>query len=369
MVRTFVSPGKYYQGAGIMKELGNYASSVGKSALILISAGGRSRFSEMIDESFEGTQCSHELVIFNGECTQKEIERIKEKLIANKNDLIIAVGGGKILDTSKAAADYCDIPVIICPTIAGTDAPCSALSVVYTEDGEVERYFFLKRNPHMVIMDTQIIAASPLRMTVSGMGDALATYLEARACYKNDGPNFANGKGLHIGIAIAKLCYDTLLEDGYNAKIALEQGMVTPAVEAVIEANTLLSGLGFESGGVAGAHAVHNGFCSLPECHSMLHGEKVAFGIITQLVLEHAPNDELNEVLDFCVKVGLPVTMAEIGVTEAPWEKILKVAEIACGPEDTAKNLPFEVDPVMVANAIYTADAYGKKALEAGKCI
>ena len=122
-------------------------------------------------------------------------------------------------------------------------------------------------------------------------------------------------------------------------------------------------GLGFESGGVAAAHAVHNGFCSLEECHKMYHGEKVAFGVITQLVMEDSPEEELNEVLDFCVSVGLPITLKQIGVEEYDYEKILKVATIACAPTDTAVNMPFEVNPEMIADAIIAADAIGRKKL------
>ena len=124
---------------------------------------------------------------------------------------------------------------------------------------------------------------------------------------------------------------------------------------------------GFESGGVAAAHAVHNGFSALEECHKMYHGEKVAFGVITQLVLENAPEEELNEVLDFCISVGLPVTLKQIGVEEFDYDKILKVAKIACAPTDTAVNMPFDIDPEMVANAIIAADALGEKRLQSAR--
>lgn len=96
----------------------------------------------------------------------------------------------------------------------------------------------------------------------------------------------------------------------------------------------------------------------------MYHDEKVAFGVITQLVLENASREELDQVLDFCVSVGLPVTMAQIGVTEPTPEKIHKVAEIACAESDTARNMPFEVDPDMIEGAIWAADAMGRAALE-----
>ena len=182
-------------------------------------------------------------------------------------DLVIGIGGGKTLDTAKAVAFYKKTPVLICPTIASTDAPCSALSVIYTDAGVFEEYLFLPANPNMVLMDTDIIAKSPVRLTVSGMGDALATYFEARACQISGAANCAGGQVTGAAMALAKLCLDTLLDEGLKAKLALEAGACTPAVEKVIEANTLLSGLGFESGGLAGAHAIHNGLTVLEECH------------------------------------------------------------------------------------------------------
>ena len=141
------------------------------------------------------------------------------------------------------------------------------------------------------------------------MGDALATYFEARACQVSGATTCAGGQVTQAAIALAKLLFDTLMAEGVKAKLALEAGACTPAVEKVIEANTLLSGIGFESGGLAGAHAIHNGFTVLDECHHMYHGEKVAFGTITQLVLENIPAEELEDIIDWCIELGLPVTL------------------------------------------------------------
>ena len=90
-------------------------------------------------------------------------------------------------------------------------------------------------------------------------------------------------------------------------------------------------GLGFESGGLAGAHAIHNGLTVLEECHGMYHGEKVAFGTIAQLVLENAPAKELEEIIDFCIELGLPVTLKQLGAEHITEEQIFAVAEAACG--------------------------------------
>ena len=146
---------------------------------------------------------------------------------------------------------------------------------------------------------------------------------------------------------------------------AAEEGICTKAVENVIEANTYLSGIGFESGGLAGAHAIHNGLTAIPETHKLYHGEKVAFGTLVQLVLEDAGEDELMEVIDFCTEVGLPVTLKALGIEEVKSEQIMEVAKLACAPEDTMGNMPFEVTPEDLYAAIMGADALGRYYTEA----
>lgn len=361
MARVFISPSKYVQGASELDRLGEYTKVYGKKALVIISAGGKKRFGERVEASLvaAGVECAFDE--FCGECSQAEIDRLVEVLKGTGSDVVLGVGGGKIFDTAKAVAAAVDVPVVVVPTIAATDAPCSALSVIYTDEGQFKEYQFFKQNPNLVLMDTEVIAKSPVRLTVSGMGDALATYFEARACKRSDAGTCAGGKVTSAAMALARLCYETLMSDGVKAKLALEAGACTESVEKVIEANTLLSGLGFESAGLAGAHAIHNGMTAMPETHAFYHGEKVAFGTLTQLVLENA--DELYEVLDFCVEVGLPVTFAQLGVADASYERVLEVARLACADNDTLHNMPFEVTPEKVANAMLAADAYGRAAL------
>ena len=359
VAKILISPSKYVQGPKELKKLGSYTQGYGKKALILISDGGYKRIGKMIEDSFAKSTCEYHFDFFHGECSKNEITRLCNIMKETKCDCIIGVGGGKIFDTAKAVAYYEKTPVLICPTIASTDAPCSALSVIYTDDGVFEEYLFLPANPNMVLMDTDIIVQSPVRLTMAGIGDALATYFEARACEQSDATSCAGGKTTQAAMALARLCFDTLMEEGVKAKIALEAKACTPAVEKIIEANTLLSGIGFESAGLAGAHAIHNGLTVLEECHAMYHGEKVAFGTITQLVLENVDAQELQEIIEFCIALGLPVTLRQLGVHEVTKEKIMAVAEAACAENDTLHNMPFEVTPATVCDAILAADAYG----------
>ena len=140
-----------------------------------------------------------------------------------------------------------------------------------------------RKNPDLVLVDTQVIALSPPRLLVAGMGDALATWFEAVTCVQGRVENMRGGLSTQSALTLAKLCYRTLLADGADALQAVQTQVVTPALERIVEANTLLSGIGFESSGLAAAHAIHNGLTTAKATHAYLHGEKVAFGLLACL--------------------------------------------------------------------------------------
>ena len=358
MAKIIGSPGRYVQGKGEIKNLCSHGSALGKKLFILASESGRKR----VEDDIASGQKEVEIVYdaFNGECCKSEIDRVMKKCQESGCDVVVGIGGGKIHDTAKAAAHYLKLPVIIVPTIASTDAPCSALSVIYTEEGVFEEYLFLPSSPDMVLVDTEIISKAPVRLLIAGMGDALATYFEARACRRSDSGNCLGGKTTMAALALAELCYETLLADGVNAMLAVKEKVCTKAVENIIEANTYLSGIGFESGGLAGAHAIHNGLTVIEATHDLYHGEKVAFGTIVQLILENAPDEELEDVIEFCLLLGLPITLADLGIKEVKADEIMEVAKLAAADNDTLNNMPFEVTPEDVYAAIMGADALGK---------
>ena len=153
-----------------------------------------------------------------------------------------------------------------------------------------------------------------------------------------------------------------LLDNGVEAVQASEAGVVTPALERIIEANTLLSGLGFESGGLAAAHSIHNGLTTQVETHSFLHGEKVSFGLITQMVLEGRPRADLDEVLAFAMSVRLPVTLAQVGLTDPTPDQIRQIAERSVADGETIHHEPFVVTADAVADSIVAADSLGRGA-------
>lgn len=363
MDKIIQSPGKYIQGAGVIGRIAEYARPLGNHCLIIADGLVLQLIGAMLEGSFRSSGLEQHTATFNGECSKNEIERLCTLSRQKECNVVVGIGGGKTLDTAKAVAFYLSQPVMVVPTIASTDAPCSALSVVYSERGEFDSYLMLPSNPNTVLVDTQIIASAPPRLLAAGMGDAMATYFEARACHQKGAKTMAGGVSTQAALSLARLCLDTLLQERLKAMAAVERKVVTEALERVVEANTYLSGIGFESGGLAAAHAVHNGLTALDETHHMYHGEKVAFGTLVQLMLENAPEEEMEKVCWLCADIGLPVTLQELGISENGnlEGKIRKVAEAACAEGETIYNMPFEITVEKVYGAILAADEYGRR--------
>lgn len=370
MRTAFICPTKYVQGEDELLNLGYFVQIYGKSAILIAHPDDIERVKAKLDKTAEKFDITFVESGFQGECSRQEVERLK-RLAAEKNcSCTIGLGGGKAIDTAKCVAE--GDALIIVPTIAATDAPTSHSAVLYTPDGAFDDYAYFKQSPSVVLIDTTVIANAPVRFLVSGMGDALSTFFEARANVRSNTRVNAGlpcgyreglcgeAKGTLAAFALATLCYENLIKYGKEAKAACEKNEASSALEDIVETNILLSGIGFESGGLAAAHAIHDGLTILPGTHKYMHGEKVAFGTLAQLALENAPKEEIDEVLEFCYDLGLPICLEDIGVDSITEAELRAVAEKSCIPEESIYAMPFAISIDIVANAIKAADAMGK---------
>lgn len=358
--RAFACPAKYVQGLGEFDLLEHYTSMFGAKAFFTIDGFLFDDLSSRLDKAYAGTASTFVAKKFGGECSYAEVDRIIAAAEEFGADVLVGVGGGKTLDSTKAAADKKGLPVIIVPTSASCDAPCSAMSVMYTDSGEYIHNIRHKRNPELVLVDTSIVAKAPVRLFVAGMGDALSTIFEGHANRTSFSPNYV-GKGYRCtsaSVALAELSFDILMEDGMKALTALKQGACTEAVENVIEANILLSGVGFENTSCAAAHGIHAGLTQIPSTHKYLHGEKVAFGVICQMVMEDTPKDLFEKVMNFCIDVGLPTTLEDMDVDPTP-ENIMTIADTVVNHNKLIYAEPFKVTLEFVYNSILAANAMG----------
>jgi glycerol dehydrogenase len=361
VVTILKSPSLYIQGAGELANIGQYVKKIGHNFFLLCSENSYKRIAATIEPSLEGADRTCRFFAFGGQCSKAEVARVERACAEAGCDVVIAAGGGKTIDTGKAVADNLGLPVVVVPTIASNDAPCTGLAVIYNEEGVVVKVQFPKRTPDVVLVDSAIIAKAPVRLFAAGIGDALATWFEARAAHASGAKSLARGKCSETALAMARLCYDILCENTAKAMVDVKKGEASPVVEKMLEATIYLSGVGSESGGLAAAHAINDGLAYLKEAKNLYHGEKVAFGVLAQLVLENSPRQEIEGAMGIMKVAGLPMTFEQLGVKAAPDPDALrKVAEAACVPTQFTKNLPFPVSPEDVYNALFEADRLGR---------
>lgn len=366
-LRTMISPGRYVQGKGAIHRVGEFLGQLASSPLLVADDLVWGFVGHDIEASLRNAGLPLQREKFNGLASAREVNRLVDVIKQVGADVVVAVGGGNTIDAVKAAGFLAGIRWANCPTVASTDAPCSALAVIYTDNGEFEEYRLFPRNPDLVLVDSQVVANAPASFLIAGVGDALATWLEARATAQSDSKTMAGGPPTVTGTALAKLSWDVLWENALPAIDAVRDNRVTPAVERLIEANTLLSGLGFESGGLAAAHAVHNGLTAVSDTHGLAHGQKVNIGSLTQLVLEGAPTSVIRDFIEFTTRVGLPTTLVEVGLDSDDADSLRIVADASTAAGETIHSMPFDVNSDDVASALASLDRFAARVRQDAK--
>jgi len=389
-LKVLRSPLRYVQGPNALLRMGEQLEMLGiKNPLILASPSAKKAVGPVLDQGLEEKKIGYAIFELGGQCSFKEIERVKNACLDGGHDAIINCGGGKTIDTGRAAATGpatnvqkdppefipkfgAGVACINVPTVAATDGSTSASALVYTAKGTVEALLKFPTNPTMVFVDTAVIAKSPVRLLVAGMGDALNTHFEADMNYRTASPSIGTRALSTItGRSLAKLCLDILLEFGLQAKREAEAGIPGPGLEAVVEATVLLSGLGFENCGLSAAHAVAHGFDHVREFFERppFHGEQSGFGTLTQLILEGRSPEFLDKIFGFCKAVGLPTTFEELSLKNATDEVLEKVADAAsksiliqsmAGARKERDEEGRFFDDWEIFNALKATDAYGR---------
>jgi glycerol dehydrogenase len=335
-----------------------------KRVALLMSERGHRKEGVQLLEGLRSAGIEATVRAFRGECSVEEITAHVEALSKEKIDCVIAAGGGKCVDAGKGVAFRLGTPIVVVPTLASNDAPCSAVSVLYSPEGISTGVEFYRDSPALVVVDTDIIAAAPERFLVAGMGDAMATWYEARVCLLNQaGVTTVGARPTLASCAIGEVCARTLYEEGRAAAAAVAANTVNDSLEAVVEANTLLSGLGFESGGLAAAHGVAQSFTAIPNVNAnYLHGEMVAMGTLTQLMMESRP-DEAARVAEFFANVGLPIHLGQLSLDAGDKSALAVVIEGTLAFPFIG-NMPMPVTAELARSAILDAHSLGLSVTE-----
>lgn len=289
--------------------------------------------------------------VYGGECSQEEIRGLAAALY--NCDGVVGVGGGKVLDLVKAVSFSTRVPVVLIPTLASNCSPWTPISVIYDDYGAFIRYEVYPVSTSLVLVEPRILIGAPLEIFIAGIGDTLAKWYEADVQLAN-----ISNKPVPLQIShyTARQCKDLILRHSVKAIHSVKTGELNEdfikVVETIIVLGGMVGGFGSQYGRIAGAHAIHNGITSLEESHYALHGYKVAYGILVQLVLENKWT-EIEALLPFYELLGLPRSMMEIGVKELTEQKINSVAIKSTVPVESIHLMPIgTITAERVADAI-----------------
>ncbi|WP_204113632.1 glycerol dehydrogenase [Shimia biformata] len=328
MLKTMGFPSRYMQGPGALEQAGQLLGELGFSrpALLCDDTVHKVALPGLL-QSLDAAGHDSGVIRFPGEINLETVSDCNHRIGQHRPDVVLGLGGGKTVDAAKAAAANLGIPVVIAPTVASNDAPTSRLIVINDTSSKPARIDFLTLNPMAVLVDTRIIVAAPPRFFAAGIGDAISKSLEARQCAASGGVNFFGTPPSATAVMLADQCYQIILRHATGAFDSVCRQDITAEVEDLVEATVLLSGLGFENGGLSLAHALIRGITSIPATSRNLHGEMVAFGALVQTVVEGRSQQEIDQLLTVLVHVGLPTTFADLGyegvISEADLDRMI----------------------------------------------
>ena len=356
--RIMGMPRRYVQGPGTLDLLGETVAAISDSVAIIADELVWSALGERILSVLAASGLVARRLPFAGECTEAEISRLVA--MADGAGCVLAAGGGKAIDTAKGVATALSREVVVFPTIASNDSPTSRLIVVYSEDHVLERARRMEMNPAVVVVDTEVILAAPRRFLLAGIGDALSKIHEVSQSTASGGANFFDGSPPLTALAISRCCWEVIRNDASAALAAHSAGTANEAFERLVEATILMSGLAFENGGLSVAHAVLRGFSAQPAFSRSLHGEQVAVGLVIQLLTDPGNIKTARDVVDFCRKIGLPVTLAELGADRPAEEIARSIAEFTFRTAPYVTNIDIALDVDGLEQAILAADRLGR---------
>jgi len=352
-----VAPAQVLRGFQALELSGEAIACLGKRPLVVGGDRTLATLASQLQSVLEQQQLNYSFASYSPDCSEASLALLQEATASHQADLIIGVGGGKAMDTAKLLAHQCKLPVVTIPTSAATCAAWTGLSNIYSDQGAFLYDVGLARCPDLLVLDYSLIQTAPQRTLIAGIGDALAKWYEA---------SVSSGSSpftlIIAAVQQARVLRDILFQKSADALKEPGSEVWREVVDATVLLAGVIGGLGGAQCRTVAAHAIHNGLTHLPAAHDVLHGEKVAYGILAQLRLEEMlQGNQLaasarQQLLKFYAEIGLPQSLDDLNLGNITLLELRQAAEIACSPSSDIHRLPFKVVPEQLMAAMVSTN-------------
>lgn len=327
VIRT--GPQEYECQVGVLDKLTNRLKNLNRKKALIIKGISSWEIARPYLSSFLESETELNFSTFNGECTYEEVERITNLVEKLNIDVIIGVGGGKLMDTVKyAAVRSQNVKSVLIPTLASNCAPWTPLSVMYSPEGVCLGFDIHLEQVGVLLIEPRLVLNSPTKYFIAGIADTLAKWYESDATLSQ--PEHQTNAFLMMARSAALKCKENIVQHGLEAVSDMDSKTLTPGfiqiVETVIAISGLVGGFGDSYARTTIAHAVHDRITIYPESHDFLHGEKVAYGVMVQLAYEQKW-DEIVQLSIIYDELGLPKSLLNLHLSYLSNEQINRFAK------------------------------------------
>lgn len=328
-------PSNVVFGADTVLQAKQHLSPLGNKLLFVMGCGPMTEYAtQRINQAFEGEKDFEIQFLDNNDnpINHKSLDIMAEKVAKIGPDVAIAVGGGKTVDIVRAQSLQTHTAVALFPTIAATNACGTRICVIFNDDNsQIADIKVMPGFHQLTLVDTDFVVRAPYRSLVGGIGDCLGSYYEADWNAQQKGRRYTTSSMVWAAFEDSE---KILREKGLLAIEACKAGQKTLAFEQVVEHIIVGNGLWSSTapGGMSLPHVLADEVLVYLGCeHRFLHGELVGYGVLPLFAWAGYPLQRIYDYIDFCLSVGLPTTMDELGIGDVSDDELTRCAEKAMG--------------------------------------
>lgn len=360
---TYYNPTKIYFGKNSLDNLSGELSNYGKTVLLMYGKGSVKK-SGLYDKITENLKNADKTVVeLSGIKSNPSYSQLLEgaKLVKENNvDLILAVGGGSVIDCAKGISvsaycesdpwqnywlDFADIDNKIVPvgsvlTMAGTGSEMNGGSVITNEEAKLKngRVFPSEANPKFSILNPEYTYTVPKYQMASGIFDTMSHLMEQYFSGDDDNTTDYVLEGvmrslIHSAKAAIKNPHDCEARSNimWSATIGLntitglskQQDWEVHMIEHQLGAYTDCA----HGAGLAAISVPYYKYICSFGIDKFVRFAKNVWGINTEgMDKSSAAAAGIEKLKDFIVEIGMPLTLRELGATEDMLPLIAKSA-------------------------------------------